>query len=79
MSLFFKFLAECDVNQSGGTNPTCNDITISDIQILVNQLFISGAQFMVGCEWGVGTIGLTETKVRIYIPVGSHGDRGHIT
>jgi len=35
-------LAEGDVNQTGGTHPTCNDITISDIQMLVNHLFIAG-------------------------------------
>jgi hypothetical protein len=35
-------LAEGDANQSGGPNPTCNDITISDIQTLVNHLFIAG-------------------------------------
>jgi len=42
MSLFFKFLAECDVNQSGGTNPTCDDITIGDISMLIDDLLITG-------------------------------------
>jgi len=35
-------LAEGDINQSGGTNPTCDDITISDISILIDYLFITG-------------------------------------
>ncbi len=35
-------LAEADVNQSGGTDPTCDDITIGDISILIDYLFISG-------------------------------------
>jgi len=34
-------LAEADANQSGGANPTCNDISIGDIQTLVNHLFIA--------------------------------------
>jgi uncharacterized protein (TIGR02145 family) len=35
-------LTEADVNQSGEANPACKDITISDIQTLVNHLFIAG-------------------------------------
>ncbi|MCX6834119.1 MAG: hypothetical protein NTW07_03120, partial [candidate division Zixibacteria bacterium] len=35
-------LTEADVNQSGGANPKCSDITIADIQTLVNHLFICG-------------------------------------
>jgi hypothetical protein len=35
-------LTEADVNQSGDTNPACKDITIADIQTLVNHLFIAG-------------------------------------
>ena len=35
-------LEEADVNQSGGANPTCDDITISDISILIDYLFITG-------------------------------------
>jgi hypothetical protein len=35
-------LAEGDVNQSGGENPSCNDITITDVSLLVDHLFISG-------------------------------------
>lgn len=35
-------LAEADINQSGGAEPTCNDITIGDISILINYLFITG-------------------------------------
>jgi len=34
-------LAEADVNQSGGNNPTCDDISIGDITILINYLFIT--------------------------------------
>jgi hypothetical protein len=33
-------LAEADINQSGGCNPTCDDITIGDIAILISSLFI---------------------------------------
>ncbi len=35
-------IAEADVNQSGGCNPTCDDITISDISILIDFHFITG-------------------------------------
>jgi len=35
-------LAEADVNQSGGIDPTCDDITIGDISILIDYLFITG-------------------------------------
>ena len=35
-------LDEADVNQSGGTAPTFEDITISDISILIDYLFITG-------------------------------------
>ena len=37
-------LAEADVNQSGGANPTCDDITIGDISIVIDYLFISGPE-----------------------------------
>jgi hypothetical protein len=36
-------LASADINQSGGVNPTCDDITISDIAILIDYLFITGS------------------------------------
>jgi hypothetical protein len=35
-------LAECDVNQSGGTDPTEDDITIGDVSYLIDYLFITG-------------------------------------
>lgn len=35
-------LEEADVNQSGGTNPTLDDITVADIGRLIDHLFISG-------------------------------------
>ncbi len=35
-------LSEADLNQSGGSSPTCDDITIGDISILIDYLFISG-------------------------------------
>jgi len=37
-------LAEGDTNQSGGPDPTCDDITISDISILIDYLFITGPE-----------------------------------
>ena len=37
-------LAKADVNQSGGTDPTCDDITIGDISLLIDYLFIAGPQ-----------------------------------
>jgi len=37
-------LPEADVNQSGGANPTPDDITISDISTLIDYLFITGPQ-----------------------------------
>jgi len=36
-------LAEADVNQSGGAEPTGNDITLGDAMLLVDYLFISGS------------------------------------
>ncbi len=36
--------AEADINQSGGANPTCDDITIGDISSLIDYLFITGPQ-----------------------------------
>jgi len=44
--LFINFteppcLAEADVNQSGGLNPTRPDISIADIAILINHLYIN--------------------------------------
>ena len=35
-------VAEADINQSGGANPTPDDITIGDISVLIDHLFISG-------------------------------------
>ena len=35
-------LSEADINQSGGANPTCDDITIGDISMLIDYLFITG-------------------------------------
>ncbi|MEW5795950.1 MAG: C1 family peptidase [Candidatus Zixiibacteriota bacterium] len=36
-------LTEADINQSGGLNATCEDISIGDITILIDYLFITGA------------------------------------
>ncbi len=36
-------LLEADINQSGGSNPTCDNITIGDISILIDYLFITGS------------------------------------
>jgi len=41
-------LAEADVNQSGGLNPTSDDISIGDLSILIDYLFVSGAYDPVG-------------------------------
>ena len=35
-------LTEADINQTGGSDPTCDDITIGDISILIDYLFITG-------------------------------------
>jgi hypothetical protein len=35
-------LQEADLNQSGGCNPTCADITIGDISIFIDILFCRG-------------------------------------
>ncbi len=35
---------QADINQSGGIMPTCDDITISDISILIDYLFIGGPE-----------------------------------
>jgi hypothetical protein len=38
-------LAEADVNQSGGLNPTTGDVTIGDLSLLIDYLFISMKSF----------------------------------
>ena len=35
-------LAEADINQTGGYDPTEDDITIGDIATLIDYLFITG-------------------------------------
>ena len=35
-------IAEADVNQTGGSDPTCDDVTIGDITLLIDYLFITG-------------------------------------
>jgi hypothetical protein len=35
-------ILEADVNQSGGVNATCDDISIGDISIVIDYLFIAG-------------------------------------
>ena len=35
---------EADINQSGGCDPTRDDITISDVSILIDYLFITGSE-----------------------------------
>ncbi len=35
-------LAEADVDQSGGFDPTCDDLTIADVSILIDYLYITG-------------------------------------
>jgi hypothetical protein len=37
-------LHEADINQSGGMSPTCEDITIGDVTILIDYLFITGPE-----------------------------------
>ena len=37
-------LSEADINQSGGADPTCDDITIGDISALIDYLFITGPE-----------------------------------
>ncbi|MEW5797156.1 MAG: hypothetical protein AB1772_12470, partial [Candidatus Zixiibacteriota bacterium] len=34
--------AEADVNQSGGATPGCGDISVGDVTILIDYLFITG-------------------------------------
>lgn len=38
-------LAEADVNQSGGSSPTCEDITIGDINYLIGYLYVRDCYF----------------------------------
>lgn len=42
-------LAEADINQSGGANPTVDNITIGDVAILVDYLFIMQVQSLPDC------------------------------
>jgi hypothetical protein len=37
-------VAEADVNQSGGPDPTLDDVTIGDVTFLINYLFIGGGE-----------------------------------
>jgi len=37
-------VAEADLNQSGGADPNCDDLTIGDISILIDYLFITGPE-----------------------------------
>jgi len=37
-------LLEADINQSGGADPICGDITIGDISTLIDYLFITGPE-----------------------------------
>ena len=36
-------LAEADINQSGGVDPICDNISIGDISTLIDYLFITGS------------------------------------
>jgi len=49
-------LEEADVNQSGGADPTEDDVTISDAAVLVDYLFITGpwAMTLSDCMGGGG-------------------------
>ena len=40
-------VAEADINQSGGLNPSCDDITIGDLAMLIDYLFVSGSSSVV--------------------------------
>jgi hypothetical protein len=40
-------LTEADINQTGGIDPSCDDITIGDISDLINYLFIGGPSVVV--------------------------------
>ena len=40
-------LFEADINQSGGMNPNCDDISIGDISTLIDYLFITGKDRMI--------------------------------
>jgi hypothetical protein len=44
-----RCLAEADINQSGGCNPTCEDITIGDIVLAIDLAFITECQY--GPPW----------------------------
>ncbi|MEW5796161.1 MAG: hypothetical protein AB1772_07345 [Candidatus Zixiibacteriota bacterium] len=39
----YQCVAEADINQSGGLNPECTDVSIGDITILIDYLFITGS------------------------------------
>ena len=38
--------SEADVNQTGGFDPVCDDVTIGDISLLIDYLFITGPENM---------------------------------
>ncbi len=40
-------LPEADMNQSGGSDPACHDITVGDVSILIDYLFITGPSLVI--------------------------------
>jgi uncharacterized protein (TIGR02145 family) len=49
-------ISEADINQSGGANPTCEDISLGDIAMLIDYLFITGPSLGLSeCLWGTVT------------------------
>lgn len=39
-------ISEADINQSGGATPSCDDVTIGDLSMLIDYLFITGTNNM---------------------------------
>jgi|GEM_PF-3512374 len=46
-------LLECDLNQSGGCYPTCDDITIGDLGTMIDFLFMRGYYDPIGNPGGL--------------------------
>ena len=44
-----RCFAEADINKSGGDLPSCDDITIGDIAMLIDYLFITGPSMELPC------------------------------